>query len=138
MVSARLLSASICKQGKQWISQMAFFGLGLFPILILLIYFKLQVPSNDLIYPSYHRLITIAGQILNGSRYLYIIRNFIEQGLTFHQFIITPVPVLLIYLLCMGVDIKQTGQVFFVYRSTMSGYHAYWLLFHICDNTEKP
>ena len=81
---------------------MAFFGLGLFPILILLIYFKLQVPSNDLIYPSYHRLITIAGQILNGSRYLYIIRNFIEQGLTFHQFIITPVPVLLIYLLCPG------------------------------------
>ena len=112
MVSARLLSARICKRGKQWISQMAFFGLGLFPILILLFYFKLQVPSNDLIYPSYHRLMTIAGQILNGSRYLYIIRNFIDQGLTFQQFIITPVPVLLIFLLCMGVDIKQKDKSF--------------------------
>ena len=112
MVSARLLSARICKQGKQWISQRAFFGLGLFPILILLIYFKLQVPSNDLIYPSYHRLMTIAGQVLNGSRYLYIIRNFIDQGLTFHQFIITPIPVLVIYLLCLGVAIKQQDKSF--------------------------
>ena len=110
--SARLLSCIVCKQWKQWISQMAFFGLGLFPILILLIYFKLQVPSNDLIYPSYHRLITIAGQILNGSRYLYIIRNFIEQGLTFQQFIITPVPVLLIYVLFLGIDIKQQDRTF--------------------------
>jgi hypothetical protein len=112
IVSARLLSCIICKQWKQWISQMAFFGLGLFPILMLLIYFKLQVPSNDLIYPLYHKLLTVAGQILNGSRYLYIIRNFIEQGLTFHQFIITPIPVLVIYLLCMGVSIRQQDKPF--------------------------
>jgi hypothetical protein len=112
IVSARLLSCIVCKQWKQLISQMAFFGMGLFPILILLIYFKLQVPSNDLIYPSYHRLINIAGQILNGARYMYIIKNFIEQGLTFHQFIITPVPVLLIYILFLGIDIKQQDRPF--------------------------
>jgi hypothetical protein len=112
IVSALLLSARICKQGKQCISQMVYFGLGLLPLVILLIYFKLQAPSNDLLYPSYHRLINIAGLILNGSRYLYIIRNFIEQGLTFHQFIITPIPVLVIYLLCLGVAIKQQDKYF--------------------------
>jgi hypothetical protein len=112
MVSARLLGRIALKQRKQWATQLIFFGLGLFPMLILLIYFKLQVPYNDLINQSYHRFMTIAWQVLNGSRYLYIIRYFIEQGLTFHHFIMTPIPVLVIYLLCLGVDIKQQDKIF--------------------------
>lgn len=112
LMSARVLSALLLHRTKNFGADMLYFALGLLPVLLVLVYFKIQAPFNDLFSPSYSRLAAIASHLLSGSRYLYVLQKFIEQGLTFHRFIVSPLPVLALYLLCMGARVQPQDRNF--------------------------
>ena len=115
--AGRFVVCTALKGWKENFKQIVFFLLGLSPFLILLIYFKLQAPFNDIVYGSYNKMIYTLLQLVDSSRYLHILSQFMEKGFFFHQFIITPIPILLVYLILLGAKIEECDKAFLLFAA---------------------
>jgi hypothetical protein len=116
--TSRFVVCAALKGWKENFKQIVFFLFGLSPLLILLIYFKLQAPFNDIVYGSYNKMINTFLQLIDSSRYSHILSQFIEKGLSFQEFIITPFPILLAYLILLGAKIENSDKAFFLFAAT--------------------
>lgn len=115
--AGRFVVCTALKGWKENFKQIVFFLLGLLPFLILLIYFKLQAPFNDIVYGSYNKIIYTFLQLIDSSRYSHILSQFVEKGFFFHQFIITPIPILLVYLILLGAKIEECDKAFLIFAA---------------------
>ena len=115
--AGRFVVCTALKGWKENYRQIVFFLLGLSPFLILLIYLKLQAPFNDIVYGSYNKMIFTFLQLVDPSRYTHILSQFLEKGLFFHQFIITPIPILLVYLILLGAKIEECDKAFLLFAA---------------------
>ena len=110
----------MCTASKVWkenFKQIVFFLIGLSPLLFLLIYLKLQAPFNDIVYGSYKKMIYTSLQLFDSSRYSHILFQFLEKGLSFHKFIITPIPILLAYLILLGAKLDKNAKSFLLFTT---------------------
>lgn len=109
VVAARSIVMIVGKNWKAHLRQMLFFMLGLAPVLITVLYFKVAyAPQNNLLAgqgmePTLHRLV-------DPSRYLVVFRAAIKYIYSFGAWEIHPLTILAIYPLCLGLKIEEEDR----------------------------
>jgi hypothetical protein len=89
--------------------QLLTFAIGLAPILLVVIYFKMRfAPSNDLVAAQGFR--STADKLLDSSRYLLILKAFADQVADFGGWYANPTYLLIFYPLCLGVRVEEEDR----------------------------
>jgi hypothetical protein len=85
--------------------EMRVFAAGLLPVLLIIIFFKLQIaPSNDLLSSSSQGMQSTLDRLLEPHRYIYIAKNFAHMILAFgSNGFVSAGWLLLTYLVCVGL-----------------------------------
>jgi hypothetical protein len=85
--------------------EMRVFATGLLPVLLIIIFFKLQIaPSNDLISSSSQGMQSTVDRLMDSQRYTYIAKNFATMILAFgSNGFVSAGWLLLTYLVCIGL-----------------------------------
>lgn len=85
------------KANETWLQRLAPF-MGLLPVLAIVFYFKHLAPANDII--AGQSLSSTVASFLDWHRYLVLAQYFALQAGLFGHWIVTPLPIILVYLLC--------------------------------------
>jgi len=102
---ARTIVLIFGKGWKPFLSQMLFFLGGLIPLALLLIYFKIQLaPPNDLL--SSLKARSAATSLLEASEYVQTIKAFAVRMINFGEWVIPFLPILVLYLIGLGVHVE--------------------------------
>lgn len=97
------------KGRKIYLRQLLSFVTGLLPIIIIVLYFRIQLaPPNDLLYSQGFGSTT--DRLLNFSRYFQISKAFVTESIHFGKWGVSLVPILAIYLLCLGIKIEKEDK----------------------------
>lgn len=100
--SALILPA---KGWRTYIKEMLFFIIGLLPLLIVLVYFKIELaPPNDLF--AYQGIKSIMGKLTDLSRYIQIMKAFMSDTLQYFGHWM----VFIVYIFLLGAKIHKKGK----------------------------
>jgi hypothetical protein len=116
---------------KIYLRQMLFFAIGLAPILIIIVYFKLRFPPpNYLVDQGYKPLIE---RLMSPARYTQTFQAFAHQIVNFGEWVFYPVPLLAGYLCCVGVDKEAKNRSGFltslvIVSLTLAGYFLVYII----------
>ncbi|NQT90926.1 MAG: glycosyltransferase family 39 protein [Candidatus Omnitrophica bacterium] len=132
VVIARAISVVTQKGWRDFFRQMRSFITGLIPVLIILVCFKVKLaPANDLFPPGTDYNI-ILGRVLDGSRYLMILKAFWLEVIHFGAAGFSIILLLLMYLLFMGGEVKKKGAgvitSVLILSMMAAGYFAIYLI----------
>lgn len=128
LIAARFLIVTGSKGFKAFVKEAGLLAIGIIPVALILAYFRLNLaPPSDLFRGN------VSASLADFSKYFFIIKAFKNQYLYFGSFYIGAMPLLLIYLLMSGIDIKKknTPLLFtsFITLSFMTGiYFALYLI----------
>jgi dolichyl-phosphate-mannose-protein mannosyltransferase len=111
VITARIaFSALFPGQRRLWISRLAYFSMGLMPVLLTLVCFKFRfAPANDLLSSQEFHL--TASKLRDFSRYATILKAFKDQILGFDGWHTNPLYFLVIYTFCLGVRIETRDRI---------------------------
>jgi hypothetical protein len=102
IVVARFAVTVPSKGLRLYLRQMFYFSIGLVPVLLILIYFKLRfAPPNDLV--ASQDIQTITQKILDPARYLLIFKALVNQFIGFRKWYTHPAYLLLVYPFFVGI-----------------------------------
>ena len=106
---ARIITVFFLKAGKKHLKNLLYFVYGLLPVLIMVIYYKIQLaPPNDLF--SYQSFSLFCRELTDISRYFKIFQEFVNQTLILGKGTIA-LNLLVIYLLLTGVKINKERKL---------------------------
>lgn len=103
---ARFLAVAPRNGVKHYFRQMLYFGAGALPSLLLIAYLKLAFAQTSLLLaqPAGRKLSDV---LLDPSRYSLILESFFKESYGFGSWAISIVPLLLLYLIIVGVKIEK-------------------------------
>jgi len=94
---------------KPVLKPMLFFALGLLPMAILIVYHKTRLaPSGGFLFLEEFR--SAPARLRELSAYPQILKAFAEKMLTFGEWRVNPLPVLALYLACLGIEIDRRDR----------------------------
>lgn len=103
VVIVRLEGLRVC------LRQMLFFAIGSMPVLLIVVYFKMQLaPPNDLI--AGQGLMSTASKLADFSRYILILQAFADQVADFGGWRANPVYLLAVYPLFLGIRVEEKDK----------------------------
>ncbi len=131
VMAARFAVVVPVRGWKIYLRQMLFFVIGLAPILIIIIYFKLHFsPPNYLVGQGFKPIIE---RLLDPARYTQTFGAFVHGMVYFGEWIIYPVPVLAGYFCCVGADKEAQNKAGFLtaliaVSLTLAGYFMAYII----------
>jgi hypothetical protein len=109
VVTARLVAVVISQGLKIYFKQMIYFAIGAAPILLVVIFFKAAIaPANDLV--AGQSLSATAERVFDLSRYVLILKAFVNQLTGFRKWYLHPSYLLIIYAWLVGVKTAKTER----------------------------
>jgi hypothetical protein len=127
LVLARCVAVSMRQGWRLYGRELRWFTIGLAPVLVIVAYFKLHfAPVNDLV--AGQGLSETLPRLVDAGRYLAVARVFkLEVSQLAHNGLVGAVPLLIGYLLCVGVKIEESDRAALVTAAgalalTLAGY----------------
>lgn len=117
---------------RPFLRQIRFFATGLIPVLLVVICFKVTMaPPNRMLFPAEGP--GVVAKLLDFSRYWIILVAFIKQALSFGSWSVSVTPVMVFYLLLIGVSIEQKEKAsvaasFIALGIMLAGYFMVYVL----------
>lgn len=132
VVAAHFLAVVPRNGIKPFIRQMFYFGAGTLPFLALIVYLKLAFAHSSLLLaqPAGRKLSDV---LFDPSRYRLILESFIKESYGFGSWAISIVPLLLLYILIVGVKVEQrerasVAAAFIILSIMLLGYFMIYVI----------
>lgn len=101
---ARFIGAVKSEEIKNHLLQLLYFAIGIIPVLIIIIYFKVKVvPPNDLMQSLDHR--HLVAKLTDLTLHLQIIKALFKHFLSY-----SPMLMLAVYLACLGIKVEEVDK----------------------------
>ena len=110
IVLARCAAVAMRRGWRAYLAELRWFVIGLAPVLVVLAFFKLHfAPGNDLM--AGQGLSETLPRLLDAGRYLAVAKAFkLELSQLAHNGLVGSVPLLIGYLLCVGVELDEADD----------------------------
>lgn len=147
IISVWFILSLMSKRMKTFSNEISFFLLGLLPVFVIIMYFKVRLaPSNDVV--SLAGSAAILPRLMDFSRYIEISKSFIAEASRFGKGLVSPVYLLIAYFALSGTKIKQKDQFVFSVTSIsllfiLMGYFFIYVVtphnleWHLCTSLHR-
>ena len=120
VVIGRVIAVTLSQNLRTCLIQMVYFAVGVVPSLSVVAYFKIAIaPANDLV--AGQSLGATSKRLLDFSRYVTIVRAFVNQLTGFRKWYLHPTYLLVIYAWLLGVKVDRSERTSILTLSTALG-----------------